>query len=438
MHARRGVDGSRRGRSCAGARARRGASRLRRRARARAVHDRGARAARGAGKESRAGRGGARARARWISARCGSRSCGLAARRRSSCGGGCAQLHTPGSSSVRARWRAIARRGRISRWRSPPRTAPPAELIGTITALGMFPRPYEAWLIELVEEARASVGAWPRSAKGVPGAARARAARGATTCRRGRSPRALDPLAPPVVARLARGAGSLAEGVLHAGEFKTLDKDGDPHGDRDCGRASRHRTGLWHTPPHVHGDTCAGAARSSSSSEQGARHRRRLASWRASSSSWPPLRAARSRSRIAIAFLAPAVAIEGVGSSDVSHARGPRRSRGWVCLHRAGCSGIPGSAVLDLGCHAVAVPQDGQHARAGADRAPRRTDAVFGPTRRDELLWLDDRARLRRPATGCATVKLRTSARRHRRSRSTQIARHARLVQLLQPRVRDG
>ena len=59
----------------------------------------------------------------------------------------------------------------------------------------------------------------------------------------------------------------------------------------------------------------------------------------------------------------------------------------WVaCIEL--CQRHPAIAVLDPDATPL-VPQDGHYAPSGADRGATPTDATYGPTRRDELMWLE-------------------------------------------------
>lgn len=84
-----------------------------------------------------------------------------------------------------------------------------------------------------------------------------------------------------------------------------------------------------------------------------------------------------------IAFLVPEVTLEG---PDQVHAREAAALVWLACIEAL--QRHPGVSVLQPDATPL-VPQDGHYAPAGADRGASPGDAVFGPTRRDELLWLE-------------------------------------------------
>ncbi|HEY4120188.1 MAG TPA: hypothetical protein VGM56_20125, partial [Byssovorax sp.] len=84
-----------------------------------------------------------------------------------------------------------------------------------------------------------------------------------------------------------------------------------------------------------------------------------------------------------IAVLAPEVTIE--SGADAVHAREAAALVWVLCLEL--CQRHPQLAVLDAEATPL-VPQDGHYAPSGADRGAQPDDDVYGPTRRDELIWL--------------------------------------------------
>jgi hypothetical protein len=84
-----------------------------------------------------------------------------------------------------------------------------------------------------------------------------------------------------------------------------------------------------------------------------------------------------------IAVLVPEVTIDG---PDAAYEREAAILVWTACLEV--CGGHPRLSVLDADATPL-LPQDGHFAPQNADRGARPGDAFFGPTRRDELIWLE-------------------------------------------------